>query len=326
VSENNAADGSRVLELYGCQLRIAGNDRTAVTDLTDALLATTGLVESTVLSSEVVLEFHVEFHVEQADGWRLKIRSAGELKTQHDFPNRESLVQGALDRWHHPVAERTKTVTIVHAGVVAFGQHAVVLPGQSRAGKSTLVHALVNEGATYLSDEFAVFQADGGVHSFRKPISLRDSDRNAFDSSNGALLTDQQACDGAPSPQADQTLLPFGGRPSQNAAGDPSATVNVAAPSPDVRFDAALILFTQFREGATWNPVRLSRNDACIALIENTLTARLRPAAMMSTFATVVRTADTFYTDRPDLQDHEVATQLAHAIRALVISSPSGSN
>jgi hypothetical protein len=52
----------------------------------------------------------------------------------------------------------------VHAGVVAVGDRAILLPGMSFAGKSTLVAALVSTGATYLSDEFAVLDAAGLVH------------------------------------------------------------------------------------------------------------------------------------------------------------------
>jgi hypothetical protein len=61
----------------------------------------------------------------------------------------------------------------VHAGVVALGDRALVLPGPSRAGKSTLVAALVRAGATYHSDEFAVLDRDGMVHPYAKALSLR---------------------------------------------------------------------------------------------------------------------------------------------------------
>ena len=51
----------------------------------------------------------------------------------------------------------------VHAGVVAFAGRAVVIPGPSHSGKSTLVQALVEAGATYLSDEFALLDEAGRV-------------------------------------------------------------------------------------------------------------------------------------------------------------------
>ncbi len=46
----------------------------------------------------------------------------------------------------------------VHAGAVAVGwqRQAILIPGRSFAGKTTLVKALVEAGAVYYSDEFAV--------------------------------------------------------------------------------------------------------------------------------------------------------------------------
>jgi hypothetical protein len=63
----------------------------------------------------------------------------------------------------------------VHAGVVVLGGRAVLLPGRSGAGKSTLVAALVEAGAEYLSDEFALIDANGGIHPYARPIRLRTS-------------------------------------------------------------------------------------------------------------------------------------------------------
>jgi hypothetical protein len=62
----------------------------------------------------------------------------------------------------------------IHAGVVACDGRALVLPGSSLAGKTTLVAALVRAGATYFSDEFAVLDRDGRVHPFPKPLSVRE--------------------------------------------------------------------------------------------------------------------------------------------------------
>ena len=68
-------------------------------------------------------------------------------------------------------------MVFVHAGVVAWQHGAVVIPGQSRCGKSTLVMALVSAGGHYFSDEFAVFDSDGLVHPYQRVPSLRGADR-----------------------------------------------------------------------------------------------------------------------------------------------------
>src|SRR5205085_12389371 len=61
----------------------------------------------------------------------------------------------------------------VHAGVVGWNGRAIILPGKSMSGKSTLVAALVRAGATYYSDEYAVFDAQGRIHPYARPLSLR---------------------------------------------------------------------------------------------------------------------------------------------------------
>lgn len=64
----------------------------------------------------------------------------------------------------------------VHAGVVAIDGTAIVVPGRSMAGKTTLVAALVDAGATYLSDEYAVFNSEGLVHPYPRRLSIRSDE------------------------------------------------------------------------------------------------------------------------------------------------------
>jgi hypothetical protein len=61
----------------------------------------------------------------------------------------------------------------VHAGVVGWRGKAIVLPAQSKEGKSTLTLELVRAGAIYYSDEFAVLDLSGRVHPFATPLQLR---------------------------------------------------------------------------------------------------------------------------------------------------------
>jgi hypothetical protein len=52
----------------------------------------------------------------------------------------------------------------------------VLLPGRSLAGKSTLTLALVEAGATYYSDEYALIDPDGLVSPFPRPLRMRQPD------------------------------------------------------------------------------------------------------------------------------------------------------
>jgi Rps23 Pro-64 3,4-dihydroxylase Tpa1-like proline 4-hydroxylase len=72
------------------------------------------------------------------------------------------------------LARHARIGTFVHAGVVEWRGVAILLPGSSHAGKSTLVAELVRLGATYYSDEYAVVDADGLVHPYARPIARRD--------------------------------------------------------------------------------------------------------------------------------------------------------
>lgn len=63
---------------------------------------------------------------------------------------------------------------VIHAGVVAWGGRALVLPGSTHSGKSTLVAELVRRGAVYYSDEYALIDHDGLVHPYPRPMLLRN--------------------------------------------------------------------------------------------------------------------------------------------------------
>jgi hypothetical protein len=71
------------------------------------------------------------------------------------------------------VARLARPEVFVHAGVVAVAGRAILLPGRSGAGKTTLVRALVAAGATYYSDEYAVLDREGRVHPYARRPSVR---------------------------------------------------------------------------------------------------------------------------------------------------------
>src|SRR5262249_49039963 len=71
------------------------------------------------------------------------------------------------------VAQPSRQMLFVHAGVIGWRGLAIVIPGRSYTGKSTLVAELVSRGAVYYSDEFAVLDDMGLVHPYRRPLVLR---------------------------------------------------------------------------------------------------------------------------------------------------------
>jgi hypothetical protein len=140
------------------------------------------------------------------------------------------------------VAERSPDHLFVHAGAVGWEGRAIVMPGASFAGKTTLVQAWLEAGATYYSDEFAVLDCAGRVHPFARPLAIRDR-------SSG--LTRRVAAD---------------------ALGAATGTM----PLP-----VGLILSTCYRAGARWRPRRLTAATTLLALMRHTIAARGNPAHSM---------------------------------------------
>ncbi len=73
------------------------------------------------------------------------------------------------------VAVDAPGLVFIHAGVVVIDGRALVLPGRSMAGKSTLVAELVRAGACYSSDEYAVLDTDCLVHPYPRRLSMREA-------------------------------------------------------------------------------------------------------------------------------------------------------
>jgi hypothetical protein len=113
---------------------------------------------STTFSLEAEGEEHVARHGREVIG-----RSS-------DLTQLLDHLEGALKLY---VAEMARTRLFLHAGVVGWKGQAIVLPGRTFAGKSTLVRALVEAGATYYSDEYAVLDRRGRVHPYLAALSER---------------------------------------------------------------------------------------------------------------------------------------------------------
>jgi hypothetical protein len=155
---------------------------------------------------------------------------------------------------------RTAPDTIfIHAGVVAHGGVAMVIPSSSFAGKTTLVTSLVRLGAVYYSDEFAVINRDGRIEPYAKPLSLRES---------GGWK------------QTDHAVETFGGK-----AGD--------EPMP-----LGMIVITSYRQGADWDPKRLSAGAGAMALLSHAVPAKERPDEVMQAISVAAKDAVVLEGDR----------------------------
>lgn len=76
------------------------------------------------------------------------------------------------------VAEFSTDMVFVHAGVVGWRGKAIILPGNSHYGKTTLVAELVRNGAEYYSDEYALLDTHGLVHPFERKLFIRTNEQD----------------------------------------------------------------------------------------------------------------------------------------------------
>jgi hypothetical protein len=154
-----------VVEAYGARLAVAAPDVTTLQAILGGL-PTGWSVSDEAESDDVSWRFAV---LRDANGYRV-IQGDGYEQVCGDLDLAVWLLRTQMRRY---VGHHSENLVFVHAGVVAYQGRAILLPGHSFAGKSTLVVALVRAGADYYSDEFAMLDEAGRVAKYLEPIQLR---------------------------------------------------------------------------------------------------------------------------------------------------------
>jgi hypothetical protein len=169
----------------------------------------------------------------------------------HDSPGRQYALMMLEHQLAVHIAIDAPDFTAVHAGVVGVGDRAIVIPGYSFNGKTTLVRALVEAGAAYYSDEYAMFDRDGLVHPYARRLSFRPPD-------------------GAP---VELRVEDIGG-----VAGNKPLRVG-------------LVAVAHYRVDGEWQPRELSPSAGALAMLEHSIAAQLRPAQTLETLRKAVQGA-----------------------------------
>jgi hypothetical protein len=86
----------------------------------------------------------------------------------------DSLVPDLIRVLDDAVIQRLSELRAVHAGAVLWNGRALLLPGPTHSGKSSLVAELLKRGATYFSDEYALIDSEGRAHPYPRPLLLRN--------------------------------------------------------------------------------------------------------------------------------------------------------
>lgn len=150
------------------------------------------------------------------------------------------------------VAEQARRRVFIHAGVVGWRGQAIVIPGRSYTGKTTLVAELVRRGATYYSDEYAVMDARGRVHPYPRPLQIREGEN---------------------AKQKKYAVEELGGRAGQG-------------PLP-----VGLVVVSRYQRAARWRPRSLSTGQGMLELLANTVSARRKPEAVLQALRQTVMAA-----------------------------------
>jgi hypothetical protein len=166
------------------------------------------------------------------------------------------------------VANQAPDRVFVHAGVVGWQGRALVLPGTSFAGKTTLVAELVRAGAIYYSDEYAVLDEQGRVHPYPRDLQMREAGgveqrAVAIDQFNGAVGT---------------------------------------AP-----LFVARVVFTDYVECGLWNPEPVSSGMAVLEMLRHAIPVQRTPARVMATLAKMMETAVAARSERGEARETAIS-------------------
>jgi HprK-related kinase A len=141
------------------------------------------------------------------------------------------------------IATQTRQVLLLHAGALALGNRAVLLPASPGSGKSTLTAALMAAGLRLLSDEFGIIDlVRHFALPFPRPVALKNESIGIIRNRGGVTL--------GPS---------FVGTPKGTVAHVAPTPASVAARAEPAQ--VAAIVFPTFRAGAplTRAPVTRAR-------------------------------------------------------------------
>lgn len=149
----------------------------------------------------------------------------------------------------HYIAEMSRNRVFVHAGVVGWQGRAILIPGRSFSGKTTLVRELVRLGAVYYSDEYAVLDPNGRVHPYPRALCVRRKDGAAQTKISASSLGGETGL----------KPLPIG-----------------------------LVVVSCFSSDAQWRPRRLTPGKGALEILSQTVPARRQPDRAIAAIGKIV--------------------------------------
>lgn len=162
------------------------------------------------------------------------------------------------------VAEFAKNHVFIHAGAVGYKDKAIIIPGVSFSGKTTLVAELTKRGLDYYSDEYAVIDTEGKLHPFPKQLSMRG-------------IIDAYT-------QVEIPVEELGGKKGVKP------------------LEIGMILVTKYRENAKFRPEEISTGKGIIESLANSVSIRQSPQMVLQTLSIVTSKAKVIKTNRNQVE------------------------
>ena len=194
----------------------------------------------------------------------VQLRVSGRLAASAAQPI--GLVPDIIHAIDEAVVKQLAGLRAVHAGAVLWNGRALLLPGTTHCGKSSLVAELLRRGATYLSDEYALIDSEGLVHPYPRPLLLREE----------------------------------GGKQV------PVLASELNAPIGDGAVPLGWVAFINYKAGERWSVTPMAQSLAVLALLQNTPHALADSPQMVQHFERAVSVAACFIGRRGDATDAAV--------------------
>ena len=181
--------------------------------------------------------------------WRISVRgdmwrsdnNNDQLALVDNVVTASEIVLSDLELW---VGRSTRAGTSSPRRMCAPRGRAILIPGRSMSGKTSLTVALIRAGASYWSDEYAVLDSRGMTcHPYPRRLAIRPYDGSA---------------------------------PHRIDAHD------IGSPTGHGPRPVGLVAVMRYDAAAGWTRIDITRGQAVLQLLDNTIPARSRPRAVLT--------------------------------------------
>lgn len=259
--------GAAVFSIFGVTIRIDSNNKVLLQRTIESLASFFPMPLRACKPNKEAALFRV---VKEGNGYRFFSPHGN----SGSIPTEDSVIKQVRTHVRISVAANAPNHVFLHAGALDLGGKALILPADSRSGKTTLVRALLDAGASYLSDEYAVLNRNGEVVPFPKPLSVRGIE-------GPDVQTDVHASDiGA---EITREPVPVG-----------------------------WVLLSRYRNRGRWNPIRMSPLEGRLQVIPHAIGMVNRPDFTLKILEKAFKNAVFLKSDRGEASG--VATKIIQTL------------